>query len=103
MPKLFDRLHIFVLTVDERILEPRDVPCTSAMKKRTRFEQNDVETQGFTTSSSLEIEITEPEGYRVPPPQKEGRDKGGKVAEKQGDDWTRGRACPSQQALVLKS
>ena len=70
MPKLFDRLHIFVLTVDERILEPRDVPCTSAMKERTRIEQNDVETQGFTTSSSLEIEITEPEGYRVPPPQK---------------------------------
>ena len=70
MPKLLDRLHIFVLTVDERILQPRDVPCTSAMKKRIRFEQNEVETQEFTTSSSLEIEITEPEGQRLPPPQK---------------------------------
>ena len=102
MPKLFDRLHIFVLTVDERILQPRDVPCTSAMKKRTRFEQNEVETQGFTRSSSLEIEIPEPEGNRIPPPQKkEGARR--KIAEKQGGDWTRGRACPSQQALVLKS
>ena len=70
MPKPFDRLHIFVLTVDERILEPRDVPCASAMKERTRFEQNEVETQGFTMSSGLEIEITEPEGNRIPPPQK---------------------------------
>ena len=103
MPKQFDRLHIFVLTVDERILEPRDVPCTSAMKERTRFEQNDVETQGFTTSSSLEIEITEPEGRQNPTTPEEGRGKGGKAAEKQGDDWTRGRTCPSQQALVLKS
>ena len=103
MPKLFDRLHIFVLTVDERILEPRDVPCTSAMKERTRFEQNEVETQGFTMSSGLEIEITEPEGKQNPTTPEEGRGKGGKAAEKQGGDWTRGRACPSQQALVLKS
>ena len=70
MPKLLDRLHIFVLTVDERILQPRDVPCASAMKERTRFEQNEVETQGFTMSSGLEIEIPEPEGNRIPPPQK---------------------------------
>ena len=103
MPKPLDRLHIFVLTVDERILQPRDVPCTSAMKKRTRFEQNEVETQGFTMSSSLEIEITEPEGKQNPTTPEEGRGKGGKAAEKQGGDWTRGRACPSQQALVLKS
>ena len=70
MPKLLDRLHIFVLTVDERILEPRDVPCTSAMKERIRVDQNVVEAKGFTNSSSLEIEITEPEGHRFPPPQK---------------------------------
>ena len=84
MPKLFDRLHIFVLTVDERILQPRDVPCTSAMKKRIRFEQNEVETQEFTTSSSLEIEITEPEGYRVPPPQKKEGIRGGRLQKSRG-------------------
>ena len=76
MPKLFDRLHIFVLTVDERILEPRDVPCTSAMKKRIRVDQNEVEAQGFTTSSSLEIEITEPEGQKTPTTPEEGGGKG---------------------------
>ena len=103
MPKLFDRLHIFVLTVDDRILQPRDVPCTSAMKERIRVDQNVVEARGFTNSSSLEIEITEPEGKQNPTTPEEGRDKGGKDTEKQGDDWTRGRACPSQQALVLKS
>ena len=102
MPKLLDRLHIFVLTVDERILQPRDVPCTSAMKERIRVDQNVVEAKGFTNSSSLEIEITEPEGQRFPPPQKKEGARG-KIAEKQGGDWTRGRACPSQQALVLKS
>ena len=102
MPKLFDRLHIFVLTVDERILEPRDVPCTSAMKERTRFEQNEVETQGFTMSSGLEIEITEPEGQRFPPPQKKEGARGEGHRESRGGDWTRGGTCPSQQALVLK-
>ena len=84
MPKLFDRLHIFVLTVDERILEPRDVPCTSAMKKRTRFEQNEVETQGFTMSSGLEIEIPEPEGNRIPPPQKKEGSRGGMQQKSRG-------------------
>ena len=83
MPKLFDRLHIFVLTVDDRILQPRDVPCTSAMKERIRVDQNVVEARGFTNSSSLEIEITEPEGQRFPPPQKK-EGTGGKIAEKQG-------------------
>ena len=84
MPKLFDRLHIFVLTVDERILEPRDVPCTSAMKERTRFEQNEVETQGFTMSSGLEIEIPEPEGNRIPPPQKKEGVRGGRQQKSRG-------------------
>ena len=84
MPKLLDRLHIFVLTVDERILQPRDVPCTSAMKERIRVDQNEVEAQGFTTSSSLEIEITEPEGYRVPPPQKKEGIRGGRLQKSRG-------------------
>ena len=84
MPKLSDRLHIFVLTVDERILEPRDVPCTSAMKERTRFEQNEVETQGFTMSSGLEIEITEPEGKQNPTTPEEGRGKGGRQQKSRG-------------------
>ena len=73
------------------------------MKERIRVDQNVVEAKGFTNSSSLEIEITEPEGKQNPTTPEEGRGKGGKAAEKQGDDWTRGRACPSQQALVLKS
>ena len=84
MPKPFDRLHIFVLTVDERILEPRDVPCTSAMKERTRFEQNEVETQGFTMSSGLEIEITEPEGKQNPTTPEERRGKGGRQQKSRG-------------------
>ena len=84
MLKLLYRLHIFVLTVDERILQPRDVPCTSAMKERIRVDQNEVEAQGFTNSSSLEIEITEPEGQRFPPPQKkEGRKEGRKEERKE--------------------
>ena len=83
MPKLLHRLHIFVLTVDERILQPRDVPCTSAMKERIRVDQNVVEAKGFTNSSSLEIEITEPEGQRLPPPQKKEGARG-KIAEKAG-------------------
>ena len=66
------------LTVNERFLQPQDVPCTSAMKERIRVDQNEVEAQGFTTSSSLEIEITEPEGYRVPPPQKKEGIRGGR-------------------------
>ena len=40
------------------------------MKERIRVDQNVVEAKGFTNSSSLEIEITEPEGYKFPPPQK---------------------------------
>ena len=40
------------------------------MKERIRVDQNVVEAKGFTNSSSLEIEITEPEGQRFPPPQK---------------------------------
>ena len=103
MPKLLDRLHIFVLTVDDRILQPRDVPCTSAMKERIRVDQNVVEARGFTNSSSLEIEITEPEGQRFPPPQKKEGARG-KIADKAGGaTGPEEEACPSQQALVLKT
>ena len=53
------------------------------MKERIRVDQNVVEARGFTNSSSLEIEITEPEGQRFPPPQKK-EGTGGKIAEKAG-------------------
>ena len=53
------------------------------MKERIRVDQNVVEAKGFTNSSSLEIEITEPEGQRFPPPQKKEGARG-KIAEKAG-------------------
>ena len=53
------------------------------MKERIRVDQNVVEARGFTNSSSLEIEITEPEGQRFPPPQKKEGTRG-KITEKQG-------------------
>ena len=45
---LLSRRHIFVLTVDERILQPQDLPRASAMKERIRVDQNVVEAKGFT-------------------------------------------------------
>ena len=83
MPNWLYRRHIFVLTVNERILQPQDIPRASAMKERIRVDQNVVEAKGFTNSSSLEIEITEPEGQRFPPPQKKEGARG-KIADKAG-------------------
>ena len=54
------------------------------MKKRIRVDQNEVEAQGFTRSSSLEIEITEPEGNRIPPPQKKEGVRGGRQQKSRG-------------------
>ena len=54
------------------------------MKERIRVDQNVVEAKGFTNSSSLEIEITEPEGQKTPTTPEEGGGKGEDSRESRG-------------------
>jgi hypothetical protein len=54
------------------------------MKERTHFEQTTLRLKGFTSSSGLEIEIPEPEGNRIPPPQKKEGVRGGRQQKSRG-------------------
>ena len=69
------------------------------MKERIRIDQNVVEAKGFTNSSSLEIEITEPEGQRFPPPQKKEGARGKTADKAGGGDWTRGRSLSQSTSI----